>query len=116
MASFVGETIGIKADPRDPFTGVKLTDVAGYDAFVDFFAPGKNPKTNVADRATPDVADVPMVYDATIVNAQDNSLGAWVLHQPTTGAPWVAGRWWFRVSVSSAEYDNWEFGSFVLKA
>lgn len=115
MASFLGESVGVKADPRDPFTGAKLTAAGGYEAYVDFFAPGKAPKTVPADRVAPDVANVAMTYNATIVNEKDSSVGAWVLYQPTEGAPWVAGKWWFRVTVTSSSYDNWEYSSFVLR-
>lgn len=98
--------MGIKCDARDPFTAAQLTD-DDYVATADFYTPGKAPKTDLVDRADPDVANVPMSYDATV--------GSWILHQSTAGGPWIAGKWSYRVTVIGGDYDNFEFGTFTLK-
>lgn len=113
MTSYTGETVGIKCDARDPFTGAHLTN-ASYVATVDFYTPVKAPKTNLTDRAAPDVADISMTYDATVAN-KDGTLGAWILYQSTLGAPWIPGKWSYRVTVIGGNYDNFEFGAFTLK-
>ena len=107
MALYVGEAVRIRVDALDPETGEPLSP-APTSAVVDFWAPGKDPVKNLADRGSPDVQNQTMTYRST----EDD----FVLYQDTSGgAPWVDGKWTFRVTVTGATYTNWEFGSFKLK-
>lgn len=100
---YVGETISCLVVATDP----SLSDVAIIDAScsVEFFAPPKNPKTNVDDRTSIDHGPVALTYDST----RSGYFGI----VDTTG--WAAGTWWFRV-VLTASRINWAFGSFKIKA
>lgn len=99
---FVGETIACLVVATDP----SLNDQAVVDATceVDFYAPPKNPKTNVEDRIA-DHGPVTLTYD----NARLGYFGT----VETSG--WAAGTWWFKVTLSASRI-NWAFGSFKIKA
>jgi hypothetical protein len=99
---YVGETISCLVVATDP----TLSDAQIKDATceIEFYAPPKNPKTNVDDRVA-DEGPVSLTYD----NARSGYFGT----VDTTG--WAAGTWWYRV-VLTATRINWAFGSFKIKA
>lgn len=107
MASYVGESIGVRGTATDPFSGAALTG-PDYSASADFWVPGGNPRTDESLRATPDVTNVAMAWDS--------ALGAFVAYVQTDVAPWVAGKWSYRVTITGVNYTNWEYGTFSLKA
>lgn len=102
MALYLGEAVRIKAKATDPETGLAL-DPAPISATVDFWAPGLDKKVD-----PPTVADVAMTYRS---GSED-----FILFQSTDGAPWVAGKWNYKVTVTGALYTNWEYANFTLKA
>jgi hypothetical protein len=106
MALYVGEAVRIRASAVDPETKAPL-DPPPTSAKVDFWAPGKNPAKDATVRSAPDVPNKPMEYRS--------ATGDYVLYQETSGDPWVAGKWAYRVTIVGESYTNWEFGSFVLK-
>lgn len=112
MALYVGDGVSIVVDVVDPVRQVAITNLDGVQVVLDFFAPGKDPRGNPEDRETPDVSGTSATYDPTAITK--NGVGAWVVYQPTSVNPWVAGKWAYRVTVSGA-YQNVEYGSFTLK-
>jgi hypothetical protein len=108
MAIYAGEGMVVVCQATDPATTVAITDAT---AQVDFFAPGKNPISTVADRVV-DRGPFDMTYDPTVVN-KDGSKGAYTASIDTTG--WVAGKWTYRVTISDV-LDSWEFSTVTLKA
>lgn len=106
MALYVGEAVRIRATAVDPETGTPLP--APIAATVDFWAPGKNPVKDPAVRDAPDVPAQAMTHRP--------DAGDFVLFQGTAGAPWVAGKWTYRVTVVGEAFSNWEYATFVLKA
>lgn len=101
MTLYVGEAVTIRATATNPITKAVISDAV---AVADFYAPGKNPKLNPADRII-DKPQVSLVYDP--------AAGSYLGYVDTTG--WVEGRWSFKVTLSGS-YDSWEYGSFALKA
>lgn len=113
MVLYVGEAVTIVAAALNPLrNNVAITDAV---AKVDFFAPGKDPKGNPADR-TPDQGDLPMIYDAlaTFQTAQTSVVGAYVCYAETAG--WEPGKWSYRVTLTGNEYESVEYSTFTLKA
>lgn len=108
MAIYSGEGITVIMAAVNPVTGAVI---GTGDASVAFYAPGKNPKTVVADR-TPDEGPFAMSFDATIAN-KDGTSGAWVAYVDTTG--WDAGKWSYKAELTGA-FSSWEYGSFKLGA
>lgn len=106
MALYVGEAVRIRASAVDPETGLPL-DPAPVQALVDFWAPGRVPTKDELVRQEPDIAGKVMTQRP---ETQD-----FILIQHTKGAPWVAGKWTYRVTVVGHSYDNWEYGTFSLK-
>lgn len=106
MVLYVGEAVRIRVSALDPETGLSL-DPPPTSASIDFWAPGRNPIRDPAVRGTPDVPHVAMTFRSTTDD--------YVLFQPTSGSPWVAGKWTYRVTVVGASYSNWEYATFVLK-
>jgi hypothetical protein len=104
MALYVGEAVRIRSQALDPQTDEPL-DPAPTSGVVDFWEPGKNPKTDATVRANPDYQNATMTYRAT----QDD----FVLDQDTTG--WPVGKWTFRVTMTGSTFTNWEYGTFALK-
>lgn len=101
MTVYVGETLTITMKALDPVRGAAITDAAPQ---VNFYAPGKNPKSNPDDR-TADHGPFAMTYDAE---------AALYVAEVATGG-WVAGRWTYRVELGDA-YESWEYASVPLKA
>jgi hypothetical protein len=110
MAIFVGEGMTIVCAASDPST---QTPITAATAVVDFFAPGKNPVSNVGDRE-PDKGPLPMTFDPDVVN-KDGTKGAYIALVDTSGAGWVPGKWTYRVTISDA-LDSWEYATVTLKA
>ena len=108
MAIYVGETLTISAGTVNFITGAAISDAS---AFVEFYAPGKNPKTVAADRVK-DHGPYTMVYEPLIANRVGDS-GGYVGYVDTTG--WVAGKWAYQVKLTG-QYDSWEYGTFTLVA
>lgn len=106
MALYVGEAVRISAEALDP-DGRSPLDPPPLSAHVEFWAPGRNPVRDPDVRGTPDVAAQPLT--------RDDVTGVWALYQSTDGAPWVAGKWTYRVTVVGSAYENWEYASFSLK-
>lgn len=106
MTIFVGEAVTIVCAAINPLTATVISDATGQ---VDFYAPGKTPKTVPADR-TPDHGPFPSLFDASVLN-KDGSLGAYVAYVDTTG--WTAGKWSYKVTLTGS-YDTWEYGQFAL--
>ncbi len=106
MTIFVGEAITIVCAAINPLVGTIISDAQGQ---VEFYAPGKAPKTTPADR-TPDNGPVPVQFDATVIN-KDGSLGAYVAYVDTAG--WLPGKWSYKVTLTGS-YDTWEYGTFAL--
>lgn len=100
MTLYAGEAVTIKASATDP---VHNTVIADAVAVVDFYAPGKNPKVNPADRVI-DKPQVALTYDAAVK--------LYLGYADTTG--WVDGKWSFKVTLSGS-YDSWEYGTFTLR-
>lgn len=106
MALYVGEAVRIRASAVDPETGLPLNPAP--TAAVDFWAPGKSPLRDAADRANPDLIGQGMSYRTATSD--------FILFQATTGPIWIPGKWTYRVTVTGAAYSNWEYGTFILKA
>lgn len=106
MVLYVGEAVRIRVSALDPETGNPL-DPPPTSAKVDFWAPGRNPIRDASVRGTPDVPNVAMAYRTATTD--------YVVFQPTSGNPWVAGKWTYRVTVVGNSYSNWEYATFVLK-
>src|SRR3954470_6890141 len=101
MAVYVGEELRVAITATDPVTEQPIIDA---DAEIEFFTPGKKPKTNPADR-TVDQGPYPLTFDA--------SLGAYVGSVSTND--WLPGRWSYR-AVLTGTYESWEYGSVSIKA
>lgn len=101
MAIYAGETVALRAQVVDPFTGLPLQ---GDTAEVELYAPGKNPARNPADRVV-DVGPAQATFEANI---------GWVAYVPTDG--FAAGRWTYRFRVVGSSFDTWEYGTFQVKA
>lgn len=110
MTLFVGDTVAIKVDLLDPFSGAPLT---GYTVTLDLYAPPKNPKSDPSVRGTPDVSGITAAYDATVENSA-GTLGAYVAYVATTSL--AAGKWWYRVTANGSTYHDTEYGNFRLTA
>ena len=110
MALYVGDTVGVKVDLTDPFTGEALT---GYTVTLDLYGPGKNPKTDPSVRGTPDVADVEAIFDATVENSA-GTLGTYIAFVDTDN--FTSGTWSFRATASGPVYQDPEYGTFRLTA
>ena len=102
MALFLGEAVRIKAKATDPETGEAL-DPAPTSAVVDFWAPGLDRKVD-----DPTIEGVTMTYRPTTDD--------FILYQSTDGAPWVIGKWTYKVTMTGAVFVNWEYSNFTLKA
>lgn len=101
MAIYVGEGITVTATAVDPTTGAAIIDAT---AQAEFFAPGKKPRTAVADRVA-DQGPIDLTWDE-LRQAYIGTVGT---------AGWPDGKWSYRVFLSGA-YSSWEYGSFQLKA
>lgn len=101
MAIYVGEAITIKASALNPATGLPITDAS---AVAEFYAPGKDPKNNPADRQT-DRPDATLTYDPI----QEAYVGF------VSTDSWESGKWSYRVRITGPLYDSWEYGAFTLK-
>lgn len=100
MASYVGETVAVTSTAVDPVTSESMTNLLGE---VEFYAPGKNPKTVVTDR----------VADHTVAATWDPERQLYVAYADTTG--WPAGRWSYKFRLFG-DKNSWEYGSLTLKA
>jgi hypothetical protein len=101
VAIYVGEAITIKADAVNPSTGQPISDAT---AVAEFYAPGKDPKNIPEDRTT-DKPNVTLTYDFL--------QNAYVGFVSTEN--WESGKWSYRVRITGALYDSWEYGAFTLK-
>jgi hypothetical protein len=113
MTIFVGESLTFKVAATSPVDGHSITDAA---VTVEFYAPGLNPATTLADRVTTG-ANLVLTYSSLATGPtyeKDRVLGAYVGHRVTTGM--AAGKWSYRAHIQSSTYDSWEYGTFVLKA
>jgi hypothetical protein len=110
MALYAGDTVAIKVQLTDPFSGAPLT---GHTVTLDLYVPGRNPKTNTSVRATPDVSGINAAWDGTVVNS-DSTTGAYIGYVDSTG--FAAGTWSFRATAVGPVYHNMDFGSFKLSA
>lgn len=98
---YVGEDISCLVSATDPTdNGVAIIDL---DCDVEFFVPGKNPKSVPADRTDPD-------HTASLAY-QSERAGYYGLVS-TVG--WVDGTWSYRVVLSGTR-TNWAFGTFKIK-
>lgn len=100
MTLYVGEAVRILAKATDPESSLPL-DPAPTSAVVDFWSPDQDRQVD-----TPIISDVAMTYRS--------ATNDFVLFQSTSGEPWVAGKWVFRVTVTGSTYQNWEISSFKL--
>jgi hypothetical protein len=105
---FVGEAITVVCAAVNPLTGLVIADANGQ---VEFYGPGKQPKTVPGDRVA-DQGPVAVTFNATVAN-KDGTVGAYVAYVDTTG--WAAGKWSYRVTLTGS-YNTWEYGSFTLAA
>lgn len=98
---YVGEDISCLISATDPTNdGAAIIDL---DCEVEFFTPGKSPKTVPADRADPD-------HTATLT--YNAGRGGYYGLVSTSG--WADGTWSYRV-VFSGTRTNWAFGTFKIK-
>jgi hypothetical protein len=113
MTTFVGESLTFKVAATSPVDGHPITDAT---VTVQFYAPGLNPASTLADRVTTGV-NLVLTYSSLATGPtydRDQVLGAYVGHRVTTGM--AAGKWSYRANIKSLTYDSWEYGTFVLKA
>src|SRR3954465_102213 len=103
MALYSGDTVAVKVDMQDPFT---LEILTGYTVTLDLYSPGRNPKTDLTVRNTPDASGLPAPYDTV--------RGAYIGYVDTTG--FIAGTWSYRVVATGPVYHDTEFGTFRLSA
>lgn len=97
-----GTTFTAQARPKNPLSGVVITD-ASVTAY--FFNPSKSPITNPGDRASPDYT-VPMVFDSVS--------RFYLAAVASTG--WAAGVWTMQaVAQGGTEgIDTWEWYQFQV--
>lgn len=106
MVLYVGEAVRIRASAVDPET-LQPLDPPPMAASVDFWGPGKNPRTDPEVRGAPDIGNRTMTYRELE--------GDFILFESTEGAQWSAGKWTYRVRIEGQTYQNWEYGTFTLK-
>jgi hypothetical protein len=106
VAAYVGDTVALRADVTDPFSGEVLPD---YDVLGDIYTSGVNPKTTPEIREQAEVKDVAFTWNPLIGDS-----GAYVGFVDTDGFP--PGTIYVRIRVTGPVYDNVEFGSFRLTA
>ena len=99
---YVGEDISCLVSATDPTNS--SAEIVDLDCNVEFFAPGKQPKSVPADRIAPDHTES-LSYDS----------GRSGYYGLVSTAGWADGTWSFRVVLSGTR-TNWAFGTFRIKA
>lgn len=107
MTLYVGEALRITSKALDPVTEEPLNPQPDSGA-VDFWAPGKNPRTDETVRDAPDVANVALVHDT--------ATNEWTATVSTNTAVWAPGRWSYRITFTGVGGQNWEYGTLRLRA
>lgn len=104
MVLYLGEAVKIVASASDPESGAPL-DPPPSSAFVDFWGPGVNRRTE-----SPTISRVSMTYRTgtkDFVLVQNTA--------PMVDPRWIAGKWTYRVTMVGL-FSNFEYATFTLKS